>query len=63
MKVIDCKQLATNVNDSVREQVSLCKRAPHLLVITVGQDPASEIYVRNRFVDSGLFDAKCTRGL
>lgn len=48
MKVIDCKQLATNVKDSVREQVSLCKRAPHLLVITVGQDPASEIYVRNK---------------
>ena len=47
MKVIDCKQLATNVKDRVREQVSLCKRAPRLLVITVGQDPASEIYVRN----------------
>lgn len=48
MKVIDCKQLATTVKDSVREQVSLCKRAPHLLVITVGQDPASEIYVKNK---------------
>ena len=48
MKLIDCKQLADEVKEQVREDVSKCERSPHLLVITVGQDVGSEIYVRNK---------------
>ena len=48
MKLIDCKQLADKVKEQVHEGVSKCERPPHLLVITVGQDAASEIYVRNK---------------
>jgi len=36
------------IADRVREHVSQGRRAPGLAVILVGQDPASEIYVRNK---------------
>ena len=48
MKTIDCKKLSTQIQDEIAQTTSKCKRAPHLLVVTVGTDPASEIYVRNK---------------
>lgn len=48
MKTIDCKRLSAQIQDEIAQTTSKCKRAPHLLVVTVGTDPASEIYVRNK---------------
>lgn len=48
MKTIDCKKLSTQIQDEIAQTTTKCKRAPHLLVVTVGTDPASEIYVRNK---------------
>lgn len=48
MKTIDCKELSTQIQDEIAQTTAKCKRAPHLLVVTVGADPASEIYVRNK---------------
>lgn len=48
MNTIDCKRLSAQIQDEIAQTTSKCKRAPHLLVVTVGTDPASEIYVRNK---------------
>lgn len=48
MKTIDCKELSTQIQNEIAQVTAKCKRAPHLLVVTVGTDPASEIYVRNK---------------
>lgn len=48
MKTIDCKGLSTQIQNEIAQVTTKCKRAPHLLVVTVGTDPASEIYVRNK---------------
>lgn len=48
MNTIDCKRLSAQIQDKIAQTTSKCKRAPHLLVVTVGTDPASEIYVRNK---------------
>ena len=48
MNTIDCKRLSAQIQDEIAQTTAKCKRAPHLLVVTVGTDPASEIYVRNK---------------
>jgi len=51
-KIIDGKSIALEVREKVRidveNRVSNGKRAPGLAVVLVGQDPASEIYVRKK---------------
>lgn len=51
-KIIDGKQFAVNVRGKVAKHVSLLKKehgiTPGLAVVLVGEDPASEIYVRNK---------------
>ena len=50
--IIDGKQIAANLRQTTRQRVDqrLAKglRAPGLAVVLVGDDPASEIYVRNK---------------
>ncbi len=50
--VIDGKQIARDLKSSVAERVKESSerigRAPQLVVILVGEDPASEVYVRNK---------------
>ncbi len=52
MKIIDGKALAKQVREEVKEKLqddrfkSITK--PHLVVIQVGDDPASEVYIRNK---------------
>ena len=52
MPNIDGKQLATQIQDELAEEVSLFVqkgfRAPHLAAILVGDNKASETYVRNK---------------
>lgn len=53
-KVIDGKAIALALREDIRAQVSALRaagrRAPGLAVVIVGEDPASQIYVRNKHV-------------
>ena len=51
-KIIDGKEFAANVRAKVAEHVARLKAdhgvTPGLAVVLVGEDPASEVYVRNK---------------
>ena len=52
MKIIDGKQLAKDIRAELAVEVQALKqqgkRAPHLAAVLVGDDPASQVYVRNK---------------
>jgi methylenetetrahydrofolate dehydrogenase (NADP+)/methenyltetrahydrofolate cyclohydrolase len=48
MTVIDGKQYATQLRASLKEKIAKSNVQPGLAVVIVGQDPASQIYVRNK---------------
>lgn len=52
MAILDGRALAKAIRQELAEQVSLLasaqKRAPHLAAVLVGEDPASQAYVRNK---------------
>lgn len=52
MTIIDGKQISAALKESIREQVAgfpeKYGRVPHLVVVRVGEDPASVVYVRNK---------------
>jgi len=51
-KILDGKEIALELRESIRQevekQVAAGKPAPGLAVIMVGEDPASQVYVRNK---------------
>jgi len=47
-KILDGKALASKYTDALREKVQGLKRAPGLAVVLVGEDPASQVYVRRK---------------
>ena len=48
MKIIDGKTLAQNLRKKIANEVKQCSRPPGLAVILVGDDEASQLYVRNK---------------
>ena len=52
MMIIDGKQISADIKAGLREQVAgfpeRYGRVPHLVVVRVGEDPASVVYVRNK---------------
>jgi len=48
MNIIDGKQIAQDLRNSIKGKVKELDRAPGLAVILVGDDPASAVYVRNK---------------
>lgn len=52
MKLIDGKQISATLKSKLAEQVATFPekygRVPHLVVVRVGEDPASVVYVRNK---------------
>jgi len=52
MKLIDGKAVSASLKDALKEQVATFPekygRVPHLVVVRVGEDPASVVYVRNK---------------
>ncbi len=48
MIVLDGNAVSQKVLNQVREKVTALDRKPHLVVIMVGDDPASKVYVRNK---------------
>ena len=52
MKIINGKQLAANLNSDLSNKIAQLKfkygKTPYLVVIIVGDNPASHVYVRNK---------------
>lgn len=52
MKLIDGKAVSASLKEALKEQVASFPekygRVPHLVVVRVGEDPASVVYVRNK---------------
>ena len=48
MILLDGKTVSQKILNQVREKVSALEKKPHLVVIMVGDDPASKVYVRNK---------------
>lgn len=52
MKIIDGKAISASLKEALKEQVASFPakygRVPHLVVVRVGEDPASVVYVRNK---------------
>ncbi len=46
--ILDGKKVSQKVLNEVKEQVAKLNKKPHLVVILVGEDAASKIYVRNK---------------
>lgn len=53
--IIDGKAVAANIKDQLREKIQQkgATRPPTLAIITVGEDPASQVYVRNKKKTAG----------
>jgi len=51
-QIIDGKQIAANLHESLKQRVQqrldVGKKAPGLAVVLIGEDPASQVYVRNK---------------
>ncbi|MCF8337397.1 MAG: bifunctional methylenetetrahydrofolate dehydrogenase/methenyltetrahydrofolate cyclohydrolase FolD [Bacteroidales bacterium] len=52
MKLIDGKEIANQVKEEIKKEVSQIidndEKAPHLAAVLVGEDPASQTYVKNK---------------
>jgi methylenetetrahydrofolate dehydrogenase (NADP+)/methenyltetrahydrofolate cyclohydrolase len=48
MDIIDGKELARQIRQQIKKEVETFSRPPGLAVILVGDDPASQVYVKNK---------------
>ena len=48
MKIIDGKKTAAILRAQLKEKIENSDKKPGLAVVIVGNDPASQIYVRNK---------------
>lgn len=52
MILLDGKNVAASRREALKPRIEIFKkavgRAPHLAVLLVGEDPASQVYVRNK---------------
>ena len=46
--ILDGKTVSRKILDKLKLNVSLLPKQPHLVVILVGNNPASQIYVKNK---------------
>jgi methylenetetrahydrofolate dehydrogenase (NADP+) / methenyltetrahydrofolate cyclohydrolase len=59
-KLIDGKAIARAIEDEARQEIERLRTSgvvPHLVTIQVGQDPATDVYIRNqkkRFAETGI---------
>ena len=49
--ILDGKTLAGSIRQEIREEAAKLPRKPGIAVILVGDDPASQLYVRNKAKD------------
>lgn len=48
MKIIDGKAIALAIREELKEKIAKSEKKPGLAVVIVGEDPASQVYVRNK---------------
>lgn len=64
MQILDGNKLSKILRDEIKEEVNAIlnagKRAPHLAAVLVGNDPASQSYVRNKIKDCEAVGFKST---
>ncbi len=48
IKLLDGKALSEKIYSNIKEEVDKLNRKPHLVVISVGNDSASQVYIRNK---------------
>jgi methylenetetrahydrofolate dehydrogenase (NADP+)/methenyltetrahydrofolate cyclohydrolase len=52
MQVLDGKALAATIKEELKEEVDIIRakggKIPHLAAVLIGEDPASQVYVRNK---------------
>ena len=48
MMIINCKEIREQILDEVRKEVEALPSKPTLAIITIGNDDASKVYVRNK---------------
>ena len=60
MIILDGKKVAEHVLEDVKKRVSILKKKPHLVVILVGDNPASQIYVKNKHLKAQEVGIKST---
>ncbi len=48
MSIIDGRLISSKLKEEYREKISKLEHKPFLAMIRIGDDPASEIYVRNK---------------
>ena len=53
MKIVDGKAIATRLREDLKEKIQKASVIPGLAVVIVGNDPASQIYVRNKIKACG----------
>lgn len=47
--ILDGKIVAADIKQRLKEEINVSnRRPPHLVIITIGEDPASTVYVRNK---------------
>ena len=48
MPIINCKVIREEILEEVKEQINMLHGKPKLIIVSIGEDDASEIYVRNK---------------
>ena len=48
MGLIDCKAIREEILNEVKSQLAELKGTPRLCIVTIGNDDASKVYVRNK---------------
>ena len=64
MQLIDGKALSQTIKEEIAQEVELIKenggKTPHLAAVLIGEDPASEVYVRNKVKSCEMVGFKST---
>ena len=47
-KVLNGKELAVSIKNELKQKISCLDKKPNLAVIMVGNNPASDVYVKNK---------------
>ena len=50
-QIIDGKALAAGIRERIKAEAAILPRKPGLAVILAGEDPASQLYVKNKVKD------------
>lgn len=48
INVVDCKQLSKNILSRIKDMIQSSTKIPHLAVLQIGYDPASNVYIKHK---------------